>query len=424
MENERQKIALHYMNLGYNIFITGGGGVGKSYVLKKFISEQNALNKNIIVTAPTGIAALNLDGVTAHRAFKIPIKPLVSVRKPKAVDIVIESDIIILDEISICRLDVFDYISRIILDENDRRKKYTRRRPIQFIVSGDFFQLPPVVSDNDRYILELAYDQQFGKGFAFQSVYWKQFKFISIALNQVIRQQDAMFIDNLNNLRLGIENSLNYFEMYSSPDEMKDAILVCGSNRKVAEKNQFELNKIKEKIVTYTAEIDGDLSPVDKPTDEILKLKVGARVMTLINDPLDKFRNGSFGEITNLEDDIITVEMDSGFTVKLSKYSWYSYDYSIEKEKTKNKLKAKVVGTFTQFPVKLAYAITIHKSQGQTYDAMNLDPYCWDCGQLYVAMSRVRDIEHLHIISRLQRKYLLTSDSVIKFYTELFSSNK
>lgn len=415
-----QQTAYNYLTAGYSVFLSGGGGVGKSYVIEEFIKYCDENNKNIVVCASTGIAALNIKGVTAHRTFKIPIGAILD--KPKSIPTELKDiDVIILDEISMVRIDVFDYISQIILSINKRRIK-EHKKIVQFIVVGDFFQLPPVITDTDRSVLEqYKYGNVLGKGFAFQSQYWKVFNFKNVILNQQMRQNNSEMINALNNVRIGNPNALAYFTRYSQPQEINDAIYLCGTNKAVQEKNETEFNKLKTPIKTYKSIITGTVSDSDKVVPDELKLRVGCRVMTMVNDSEDMYVNGSFGYATHLSDNEVTIKFDDGYTATIERYTWeiFGYEAKSDTKTGKTRPNKKVIGKYTQFPLKLAYAITIHKSQGQTYSKVNLNPYCWDCGQLYVALSRLKDINGLHLSSPIYNKYLVTSQEVKNFYRNI-----
>lgn len=419
LTNEQQN-ALRILLSGRNAFITGKAGTGKSYLVNQFISISLDRGKKVIVTAPTGIAALNVDGSTLHRAFKV--HPGVLVEAPKLSKIpqeIINADIIVIDEISMCRIDLFEYVSKIIFGANKYRYNTDGLGPIQLVVVGDFLQLPPVVTQNDKTVLNDYYGHNIGYGFAFQSELWNEHNFDFINLKEVTRQSDAEFAKCLSYVRAGYSNALNYISKMSSPTPIPGAIYLCGTNNKAKEKNDWEFNRLGTKIHTFKANITGDVNESDKATDTILQLRIGTRVMTLVNDPSGEYSNGSFGMIESIDEktESVVVKMDSGAKVDILPYTWeikkYSYDSKLKK------LNKEVAGTFEQLPLKLAWAITIHKSQGQTYDAVNLNPYCWDCGQLYVALSRVKELRKMCIVQPLYSKYLVTSKEVIDFYTRM-----
>lgn len=415
-----QKYAYNVLCAGYNVFLTGGAGTGKSYVIKKFIDTSRAKGLNVLVSAPTGIAAFNIDGVTTHRAFDAPIGPLTFTNNNfDAEDTIVESDIIIIDEISMCRIDLFDFIVNKILQANNRRKRFGKAC-IQLVVVGDFLQLPPVTLGYEKIALDRFYSRDIGNGFAFDSKYWNMFEFKNIILTEVVRQDNLEFIESLNKARVGNKTVIEYIYNNSNKNELSDAITICGKNDEATEKNKEALDKIQSCEILYEAIVDGEATDADFIAERVLKLKIGAKVMTLVNDKDYAFNNGSFGTVMILGDKTITVKMDNGAVVNLERYEWKVYNYDLETtEDNKIKLIKHEVGSITQFPLKLAYAITIHKSQGQTYGAVNLSPYCWDCGQLYVALSRVKSIDKLHFNYAPDNRYLVISLNVIKFYNSI-----
>ena len=411
-----QKRAFDYMMLGENVFLTGEAGTGKSFVVNAFIEEMEAHNKNVLVCAPTGIAALQINGVTIHRSFQAPIEPNINKRISKVPEVVKNADVIIIDEISMCRRDLFDYVTRVIAKAEEiclKRK--------QLIVVGDFFQLPPVTTKEDYKVLSEIYPD-YDKGFAFESTNWKDFGFHMIALKQVMRQSDSQFIRELNKIRIGDNKAIDYFNQNASKERIKDGIVICATNAVADRINHEELSKIKHKSKIFKAKIKGDVRANDKPTADEVKLKVGARVIVLINDTeMFTYQNGSLGEVVGIEDQSVDVLLDRNQSiVRFSPYEWNVENYTLTQENIDGvnyqKLKKKKVGSFTQIPLKLAYAITMHKSQGQTYDKVNLIPYSFDCGQLYVAISRVKSIEGLCLIQRMRQEDLVCNERVKEFY--------
>lgn len=424
--NNEQKAGYDVLCSGDNVFLTGGAGVGKSYLINKYISDMRNKNKNVLVCAPTGVAAGNVNGITLHRAFEMPLgvilqKDIRNIEKyNKNIDeLLYEVDVLVIDEISMCRVDMFEYVSVTLLKAN-RRRKMSGRKPIQFIVVGDFYQLMPVVTRYDRTILVRDYGEEHEAGLAFKSKYWKMFKFRPIILNEVMRQDNKEFIESLNMLRLGdVGKILNIYE--KSNKNYTNGITICGLNSEVKEINERELTKLDSKLIYFLAEYSGEANENDVSVDQTLYLKIGAKVITLVNDPDGLYYNGSIGVITEMYRDAIGVCFDGVNTVYIKKFEWSIYNYKLDE--INGTISREVCGTVIQFPLKLAYAITMHKSQGQTYDCANISPYCWESGQLYVAISRVKSFEGLHFKYKPTGRDVLTAPSVRQFYRELADTN-
>lgn len=455
---KKQREALKLLKKGENVFLSGEGGTGKSYVIEQFTNYLENENINYVVCAPTGLAALNVGGSTLHRTFKLSIE-----LGSKDIDLknVERAKVIIIDEISMCRRDIFQTIARALkdfeeppefMDEADIEKEKTICRKKQIVLVGDFFQLPPFLGDNDKKILnkvkEGEIDEYYYKGvldleekiFPFQCEEWDYFGFENVVLDEVVRQKDKEYINNLNLVRRGDEKGLKFIRKESSTQEMKKGIYLTAKNADADNLNRNNLDKIDSEQYTYWSEEEGIVSNSDKPVADRLDLKKGARVMCVVNvqdkdksqeedeDEEDlKFAdgivNGMCGTVRSLTAKSVTVDFDNGQSFKFEKYKWSIKGFKRIKVNENGKLVEKTVmdeiGTYKQIPLKLAWAITIHKSQGQSYDEVNLDPRCFAEGQLYVALSRAKDIKKLHLTKRLNNNYLMTSEVVKQFYKKI-----
>ena len=461
-----QQLAYDAMMSGENVFLTGEAGTGKSYVIKEFLKKKN---KDVLVCAPTGIAAINVGGITLHRAFHLPpgiLRPNVRI-KPGSV--IITAKTIIIDEISMCRVDVFSVIAYIL------RRTRTHK---QLIVVGDFFQLPPVLKDKEKDYLYNYWESNVSEEFeiddlnepyAFLSKNWEKFHFRSICLTEQMRQRDDLdFLKNLNRIRVGDESAIPWIVQHASSTPRQGAVYLSSLNADVSMKNKRGLDQINAVPKQYRADIKGNFDKNDSLAEEVLTLKTGCRVMALVNDTTDKkYVNGSLGTVKSMGSDYVIVDFDNGNkNVTVGRYTWFAYDYKSEEKEikeyriikggadktgkikpttwrviadgeaaptqtvtddgrtlvrtvTKKSIIKTQCGSITQIPLKLAYAVTIHKSQGQTYDAVVLNPYCFDSGQLYVALSRVRRITDLYLERPIEYTDLQTSYVVKDFYSRI-----
>lgn len=413
-----QKRAMKIMSSGKNIFLSGAAGTGKSFLINEYIKKNR--EKNIIVCAPTGVAAVNVGGVTLHKLFWIP-KGILRVGEyntspRRAIE---QADIIIIDEISMCRIDAFEYVIRTLFNIATRKRLAgdTDHYEKQVILVGDFYQLPPVLNSEDRDSFLTEWGLMRGEDlFAFNSTLWDELELVNIVLKTPIRQsEDLKYIDNLNKIRIGDASGIEWFNANLRRKPISDAVFICGKNDKAKEINDSCTERVAGDGKTYLAEVTGKVDFKDIPVSFELTLKIGMRVMTVINSSDESFQNGSLGYITRLEDDCVEIKLTNGKIVFVKAFNWQLYNYVVVDDRVEKEL----IGSFKQLPIKVAYAITIHKSQGQTYSAVNVAPECFDKGQLYVALSRVKRAENMCISGSIDEQSLRTSKAVCDFYDDI-----
>ena len=419
--------AIELVRKGQSFFITGKAGTGKTMLLKKIVQECRARGKNIAVTAPTGIAAKNAEGKTLHSMFGLKTFVFIpgQTRRWYHLDsakerIIKNLDILIIDEISMVRCDVLDMV-----DHSLRRIKGNRKPfgGIQVIFFGDLFQLPPVVTEQEEELLYKHYEKN--SPYFFSSDVIKKNPFPVLELEKVHRQADEEFVKILNNIREG-----NYYpsdratlnKRYKpgyEPSEKEPSIYLRTLNRKVDAHNYSKLNKLPGEPNKFWA-IVKDVFPENLyPTENPLKLKVGAKVMLIRNDNDNyKFVNGTQGIISSIFDEEIRVKTVDGDLISIEQSKWELYDY-IFNEETKT-IDPIVVGSFTQYPIKLAWAVTIHKSQGMTFDKAIIDARrSFAPGQVYVALSRCRSLEGLTLTSRITEDDIMVDPKVLSYMSEV-----
>ena len=415
--------AMDLVRKGQSFFITGKAGTGKTMLLKKIVQESRARGKNIAVTAPTGIAAKNAEGKTLHSFFGLKTFVFIpgQTRRWYHLDsarerIIRNLNILIIDEISMVRCDVLDMV-----DHSLRRIKGNRKPfgGIQVIFFGDLFQLPPVVTATEEELLYKHYEKN--SPYFFSSDVIKKMPFPVLELEKVHRQADKKFINILNNIREGkylpsdraILNK-NYKQGYE-PSENEPSIYLRTRNWKVDAHNNSKLKKLPGDPDIFWAGVK-DIFPENLyPTENPLKLKVGAKVMLLRNDNDNyKFVNGTQGIISSIYDGEIRVKTVNGDLITVEQSKWELYDY-VYNEETKT-IDPIVIGSFTQYPIKLAWAVTIHKSQGMTFDKAIIDARkSFAPGQVYVALSRCRSLDGLTLTSRITEEDIMVDPKVISY---------
>ena len=400
-----QERAIKLLDAGYNVFLTGKAGTGKSFLVDYFVAKHS--EKNIVKCAPTGVAALNIEGATIHRTFGVPVRLLghndVCSSNDK-LDVLKKADVILIDEISMCRIDVFEYVIRSLNRVGIRNK--------QLILVGDFYQLPPVLTPADTPTFNQLYGDRL---YAFESDLWYSSNLLTIELTEVKRQNEERFLDSLSNIREGIPD-FSIFQIANRADD--NAISLCPTKAKAKEINDGHLKQLPNHK-HYMASIMGSVLESDMVADKELVLAEDARIIMLVNDSGGRWVNGSMGTVTELSDNHITVQIDNGGECCVDPYTWSIKEYVLEvDEETRDKrVVEKEIGSFTQFPLKLAWAITIHKSQGQTYDKVNIYNGFFANGQMYVALSRCKTLNGIHTMGSLIQSQLMCSLSVKNFMT-------
>ena len=450
---------------GVNLFITGKGGSGKSFLTSQIVASADHEGKNVLVCAPTGLAALNVGGVTINRQFRVApglITPddsakiveslvedytervLKDKRKDRGrkniMDVLVKTDVIVIDEISMCRCDLFTHVGNAIIAANqlkikvnERNKKRDKKKdktlsPIQLIVVGDFYQLPPILTDRES----AAFHAFYKSVFAFRSPMWRQLGIKTIELSESMRQKDQRFLRCLDSIREGDHPQLDVLKECRSRSDVK-AITLCGTNKQAHSINASQLARLKGEEVEYKATVSGKVEAGDWQCDPILKLKVGARVIMLSNDKDGRWINGSPASIRELHDDNIVISLDDDDNAKtaiVERYTWSIEEVSVVESKDKEgkvtkDLKSIVKAKIVQFPMKLSWAISIHKSQGQTFENLNVNIDNIFCeGQLYVALSRCKSLRGLHITGDVTEDKVMVSDEVKEFMANPYGNEE
>jgi hypothetical protein len=419
-----------------SVFLTGKAGTGKTTLLREIIQTTH---KNTVVVAPTGIAALNAGGVTIHSMFQLPFGGFIPDNssphfsettkfETKATlrrhfkmgglkkSVIKNMELLIIDEVSMLRADLLDAMDFMM---QTVRKNSNPFGGVQVLYIGDLLQLPPVIRDEEWKTLRTYYK---GK-FFFHSHVVQQNPPLYIELSKIFRQTDDAFISVLNNLRNNqiTAEDIQALNQYVKPDfdlkANKGYITLTTHNAKADSMNAQALEDLEEKLVTYKPEITGDFPDKIFPVDEELQLKIGAQIMFVKNDlSFDKnYFNGKMGVIKSLSSHEILVHFpEENKTIEVEKYEWQNIRYKVD-EKTKE-IEEEVLGTFVHYPIKLAWAITVHKSQGLTFDKAALDvSQVFLPGQAYVALSRLRSLNGLILLSPLRMNGISNDQDVMDY---------
>lgn len=407
-------------NTSKNLFITGKAGTGKSTLLTYF---RQHTKKKVVVLAPTGVAALNVQGQTIHSFFKFKHSvTLNSIRRLKEKkdkkSIYKELGAIIIDEISMVRADLLDCVDRFLrLNGNNPTLPFGG---VQMIFIGDLFQLPPVVTSQEKEVFFAHYKSPY----FFSAKFFENHEMIFIELEKIFRQQDNNFIHILNEIRNETitESGINILNQRVKTDfKSEDYICLTPTNSEADQMNTAQLNALPGKVLTVEACIDGTFGKEYFPTRQALTFKIGARIMMVNNDAEGRWVNGTMGTICGVEKgeagNFIVVQLADGEEVWVSPHKWEINRFFLELEM----IKTETIGSFTQYPLTLAWALTIHKSQGKTFQKVVLDigRGAFMPGQVYVALSRCTSLEGLILKRPLYSRHIWSDPEVVAFMTEL-----
>ena len=397
-----------------HVYITGKAGTGKSTLLQYF-KEKTA--RNIAVLAPTGVAAIHVGGSTIHSFFRFPPRLITpnEVRRVRGKEKLFSAlETIVIDEVSMVRADVMDAVDHAL--RLNRHRTDEAFGGVQVICIGDLYQLPPIVEPELQDYLADVYESPY----FFDARVFKENKFEVIELGKVFRQRDSGFIALLNKIRNNELEESDLHDLNRRCDPSLDfemgglAITLTGTNRRASAINRSHLDALDSKGYAFDAVVSGDFDEASYPTDERLELKTGAQVMMVRNDPSKRWVNGSLGVVQELSGDSITVALGDALC-KVEPTEWEKIGYEYNKQD--GRIEPKVTGSFKQYPIKLAWAITIHKSQGKTFDNVIIDlgRGAFAHGQTYVALSRCRSIEGIRLMHPIKPSDIILDGTVSQF---------
>ena len=431
--NLQLDLAFNYLeNTGTNIFLTGKAGTGKTTFLKKL---KETSPKRMIVVAPTGVAAINAGGVTIHSFFQLPFGPYIPGSEMASgqnksyshkfsrdkINIIRSMDLLVIDEVSMVRADLLDAISDMLRRYRDRNKPFGG---VQLLLIGDLQQLAPVAKEDEWNLLR----EHYASPFFFDSKALSESDYLCIELTQVYRQADDTFVRLLNNIRENRfdENTLHtlnqrYIPNFK-PNDKAGYITLTTHNYQAQQINNRKLQELPGPAYTYKAEIKDDFPAYSYPTDEVLELKQDAQVMFVKNDSSGERRyyNGKIGRIVFISPSKIIVSDELGNDITVDRETWTNVKYTID-ENTKD-ITETIAGSFSQYPLKTAWAITIHKSQGLTFEHAIIDASAaFSHGQVYVALSRCKTLEGLVLSSQITRNAMINDYRIQEFTSSVDS---
>lgn len=409
----------------HSVFLTGKAGTGKSTLLRTLVGN---INKNFVIIAPTGIAALNVGGQTIHSFFQLEPRPylpndrdLKSLTRKK--DILEKLELIVIDEVSMVRADLLNAVD-LSLRQNLKINKPFAGKQLLFI--GDLFQLPPVVDSRRVQEVEMLMHNYSTPYFFSSKALEYGLKYYLIELKKVYRQKDENFISILNSVRENRATQQEIFELnkrfipHYKPTEKTFEIVLATTNEIVRNLNDSQLDKLPGEPFRNYAERTGvfqsETNDSKLPADKVLLLKPGAQVMFIKNDSEKRWVNGSLGKVISISSNSLRIQLDQNKeTHNVNKVKWENYEYQWDKEE--EKIKKIINGTFTQFPLKLAWAVTIHKSQGQTFENTIIDMGngAFTTGQTYVALSRCVSLNGIKLKRPIAPTDIKTDERIIQY---------
>ena len=417
--NDELRIAWDFVeHTGRSIFLTGKAGTGKTTFLKTVVEQSK---KRTIVVAPTGVAAINAGGMTIHSFFQLPFTPYVPNARIKSKfdfgkekrRIIASLDLLIIDEISMVRSDLLDAIDSVLRRYRDHYKPFGG---VQLLMIGDLQQLTPVVTPEDEALLKPYYDTPY----FFGSKALQQIEYVTILLSQVFRQEDAAFLDVLNHIREANPTTDDIATLNQRcqpafiPQQGEGYIRLTTHNYLADNYNENELKKLPGHSYTFQAQIEGNFPEYSYPTSEVLTLKEGAQVMFVKNDPTGEHRyfNGRIGEIVEISESRVCVLCAGDAEgIEVEPLEWENAQYQLNPET--RVIETKVQGTFRQLPLRLAWAITIHKSQGLTFERAIIDAnLSFAPGQVYVALSRCKTLEGMVLSAPIEARAIISDKRV------------
>ena len=418
--NSQFEQALKLMEEGPgHVFITGKAGTGKSTLLKHF--RENSKNA-VVVLAPTGVAAVNIKGQTIHSFFRF--RPDITPEKARKIasrlgadqELYKSLDAVVIDEISMVRADLFDCIDQFL--RIARNKKKTPFGGVRLVLIGDMYQLPPVVSQHEKDI----FSQYYTSPYFFAAEVYSSLQMTIIELEKVYRQKDERFVHLLNQIRSNSIDEKGVAELnqhccntdaLADEDTATPHVVLTTTNAAADQVNSQKLSSIKAKCQSYEGEVKGNFSEKDFPTELSLELKLGAQVMLLNNDSVGRWVNGTLGQVIKFGKEEVELKLENGKEVTVQANRWDIFRYELDG----GALQASVVGSFTQLPLKLAWALTIHKAQGKTFEkvVVDLGRGTFAHGQAYVALSRCTSLAGMRLCKPLQKRHVLVDQRVTQF---------